>query len=89
MSETEKDVLVGRAARLIAAGEWRDVRLTEVSPNGARFVVQKEIPVGLPVVACIADVGALAGVVETSDAERCVITFNRPHPAPLSYRRSH
>lgn len=71
----EAPTLVGRAARLIAGGEWTDVRLAEISPRAARFETDRPFGVGDPVVACIAEVGALAGVVETVDGGSCSVVF--------------
>ncbi len=81
--------LQGVAAKLIHAGQWAGCRLAEISPTGALFEVDHDIVVGEKVVACIAEVGALAGVVAESGGGRCAVQFAARAPgAALAYARA-
>ena len=73
---TQQPIACGKA-RLIAAGEWTSCRLHEVTPEAAVLETDRPLGVGDPVVACIADVGALAGVVSANDGGKISVKFKR------------
>lgn len=81
IEQTEAPALVGCEARIIQDGEWRRCRLAEISPRGALLEMEDAPPVGEQVVACISEVGALAGTVEETSDGRCAIAFRQPTAA--------
>ncbi len=55
--------LIGCEAKIIRAGQWIRCRLAEISPRGALLQTDVELAIGDKVVACIGEVGAMAGAV--------------------------
>ncbi len=67
----------GRDAKLIHAGEWTDCRLAELTPRQILVDLEVSLAIGAQVVACIAEVGAFPGTVESAAEGRCTILFKR------------
>ncbi|MGZ0188627.1 MAG: PilZ domain-containing protein [Alphaproteobacteria bacterium] len=74
-NQSRSTALIGCDAKLIHGGQWARCRLTEISPTGVQFEMEESLEVGERVVACIADVGAIAGEVAQSSNGRCSIAF--------------
>jgi|GEM_PF-2268444 len=78
--------LIGCEARLIRSGEWLRCWLEEITPSGARVVVDHAVAVGERVVACIGEVGAMPGTVSEASDGRCAISFSETAPQTLRAR---
>ena len=72
--------LVGCEARLILGGEWLDCWLAELTPRGAVLEIDRPLPIGEKVVACIGEVGAMPGVVSEVGGGLCEIAFRTTGP---------
>lgn len=85
---TSAGPLIGAPAKMIAAGEWTSVVIDEITVGSARVTVDRRLELGAPVVICVAEVGALAGSVQSASDQSCLIALSTLKATPAVYRRA-
>ena len=67
--------IVGSPARVIRQGEWRPCEVRELTPDRALLLLEDSLEIGERIVACVRDVGALAGTVKSVQNGSCEVSF--------------
>lgn len=72
--------IVGNTARLIRHGEWTPCSVAEITPRHAILLLEGSLEIGEKIVACVRDVGAIAGAVSEARDGAYVVAFDGASP---------
>ncbi len=79
-SKSNAAPIAGASARLIHHGEWTSCAVAEITPRHAVLLLDGTLEIGEKIVACVRDVGAIAGAVAEARDGAYVVAFDGASP---------